>query len=88
MLVYIQKSQKMAIISLLCYILDNKLLCFWFQTNLLLVPARFAPLPISAITGTGTGELLDLVCSELKKFEVYSIYKNIVLTFVVDALFH
>ncbi|KAK3119184.1 hypothetical protein QOZ80_9BG0715390 [Eleusine coracana subsp. coracana] len=29
----------------------------------------FAPLPISAITGTGTGELLDLVCSELKKFE-------------------
>uniref|UniRef100_A0A8R7U770 GTPase Der n=2 Tax=Triticum urartu TaxID=4572 RepID=A0A8R7U770_TRIUA len=30
----------------------------------------FTPLPISAITGTGTGELLDMVCSELKKFEV------------------
>lgn len=29
------------------------------------------PLPISAISGTGTGELLDLVCSELKKNEVY-----------------
>uniref|UniRef100_N1QZQ0 GTPase Der n=1 Tax=Aegilops tauschii TaxID=37682 RepID=N1QZQ0_AEGTA len=29
----------------------------------------FTPLPISAITGTGTGELLDMVCSELKKFE-------------------
>ncbi|KAL6908050.1 hypothetical protein ACP4OV_002220 [Aristida adscensionis] len=29
----------------------------------------FSPLPISAITGTGTGELLDLVCSELRKFE-------------------
>lgn len=27
------------------------------------------PLPISAISGTGTGELLDLVCSELKKNE-------------------
>lgn len=30
----------------------------------------FSPLPISAITGTGTGDLLDLVCSELRKFEV------------------
>ncbi|XP_051181284.1 uncharacterized protein [Lolium perenne] len=29
----------------------------------------FTPVPISAITGTGTGELLDMVCSELKKFE-------------------
>ncbi|XP_044974751.1 GTPase Der isoform X1 [Hordeum vulgare subsp. vulgare] len=29
----------------------------------------FSPLPISAITGTGTGELLDMVSSELKKFE-------------------
>ncbi|KAL5830920.1 hypothetical protein ACOSQ4_016274 [Xanthoceras sorbifolium] len=29
----------------------------------------FSPLPISAISGTGTGELLDLVCSELKKVE-------------------
>lgn len=28
-----------------------------------------SPLPISAISGTGTGELLDLVCSELKKIE-------------------
>ncbi|XP_078429990.1 GTP-binding family protein [Wolffia australiana] len=29
----------------------------------------FTPLPISAISGTGTGDLLDLVCSELKKLE-------------------
>lgn len=28
-----------------------------------------SPLPISAVSGTGTGELLDLVCSELKRFE-------------------
>ncbi|MCL7026768.1 hypothetical protein MKW94_005655, partial [Papaver nudicaule] len=30
----------------------------------------YTPLPISAVTGTGTGELLDLVCSELKTVEV------------------
>ncbi|XP_030522639.1 GTPase Der [Rhodamnia argentea] len=29
----------------------------------------FSPLPISAISGSGTGELLDLVCSGLKKIE-------------------
>ncbi|KAK7262522.1 hypothetical protein RJT34_30096 [Clitoria ternatea] len=29
----------------------------------------FEPLPISAISGTGTGELLDLVCSGLQKIE-------------------
>lgn len=29
----------------------------------------FCPLPISAISGTGTGELLDLVCSGLEKVE-------------------
>ncbi|XP_034688332.1 GTPase Der-like isoform X3 [Vitis riparia] len=29
----------------------------------------FTPLPISAVSGTGTGELLDLVCSGLKKIE-------------------
>ncbi|CAN4121013.1 unnamed protein product [Withania somnifera] len=29
----------------------------------------FDPLPISALSGTGTGELLDLVCSEIKKVE-------------------
>lgn len=29
----------------------------------------FSPLPISAISGTGTGELLDLVCSRLGKVE-------------------
>ncbi|XP_074292507.1 uncharacterized protein LOC141619389 [Silene latifolia] len=29
----------------------------------------FSPLPISAISGTGTGELLDLVCSGLTKVE-------------------
>ncbi|CAI0450000.1 unnamed protein product [Linum tenue] len=30
----------------------------------------FSPLPISALSGTGTGELLDLVCSGLAKAEV------------------
>ncbi|KAL6966467.1 hypothetical protein U1Q18_032247 [Sarracenia purpurea var. burkii] len=29
----------------------------------------FQPLPISALSGTGTGELLDLVCSGLRKIE-------------------
>ncbi|TYJ20774.1 hypothetical protein E1A91_A08G019500v1 [Gossypium mustelinum] len=29
----------------------------------------FSPIPISALSGTGTGELLDLVCSGLKKTE-------------------
>ncbi|XP_068642499.1 uncharacterized protein [Aristolochia californica] len=29
----------------------------------------FSPIPISAISGTGTGELLDLVCSDLKTSE-------------------
>ncbi|CAN6454161.1 unnamed protein product [Victoria cruziana] len=29
----------------------------------------FSPLPVSAISGSGTGELLDLVCSELKVIE-------------------
>ncbi|KAK6138397.1 hypothetical protein DH2020_027871 [Rehmannia glutinosa] len=29
----------------------------------------FSPLPISAISGSGTGELLDSVCSQLKKIE-------------------
>ncbi|GLU19353.1 hypothetical protein SLE2022_356090 [Rubroshorea leprosula] len=29
----------------------------------------FSPLPISALSGTGTGELLDLVCSGLQKIE-------------------
>ncbi|XP_010257318.1 PREDICTED: uncharacterized protein LOC104597468 isoform X2 [Nelumbo nucifera] len=29
----------------------------------------FSPLPLSAVSGTGTGELLDVVCSELKKVE-------------------
>ncbi|KDP22086.1 hypothetical protein JCGZ_25917 [Jatropha curcas] len=29
----------------------------------------FSPLPISALSGTGTGELLDLVCSQLAKIE-------------------
>ncbi|GJN04988.1 hypothetical protein PR202_ga22576 [Eleusine coracana subsp. coracana] len=38
----------------------------WLRRN---YADKFAPLPISAITGTGTGELLDLVCSELTKFE-------------------
>ncbi|XP_058073613.1 uncharacterized protein LOC131222521 isoform X2 [Magnolia sinica] len=31
----------------------------------------FSPFPISAVTGTGTGELLDVVCSELKTIEKY-----------------
>ncbi|XP_020526293.1 uncharacterized protein LOC18439984 isoform X2 [Amborella trichopoda] len=29
----------------------------------------FTPIPISAVSGTGTGELLNLVCSELKTIE-------------------
>lgn len=29
-----------------------------------------SPLPISALSGTGTGELLDIVCAGLKKIEV------------------
>ncbi|XP_038974772.1 GTPase Der isoform X3 [Phoenix dactylifera] len=29
----------------------------------------FSPMPISALSGTGTGELLDVVCSELKNIE-------------------
>ncbi|XP_038901228.1 GTPase Der [Benincasa hispida] len=29
----------------------------------------FTPLPVSALSGTGTGELLDLVCSRLQKIE-------------------
>lgn len=37
-----------------------------------LVVFRFSPLPISAISGTGTGELLDIVCSGLKKNMVSS----------------
>lgn len=32
----------------------------------------FSPLPISAISGTGTGELLDLICSGLEKIEDYN----------------
>ncbi|XP_028554389.1 uncharacterized protein LOC110099390 isoform X4 [Dendrobium catenatum] len=31
----------------------------------------FTPLPISAISGTGTGDLLELVCSELQTIEKY-----------------
>ncbi|EOA30058.1 hypothetical protein CARUB_v10013165mg [Capsella rubella] len=30
----------------------------------------FTPIPISALSGTGTGELLDLVCSGLNKLEI------------------
>ncbi|KAL9296559.1 hypothetical protein ACSQ67_022455 [Phaseolus vulgaris] len=37
---------------------------------------RFEPLPISAISGTGTGELLDLVCSGLQKFEESNILEE------------
>ncbi|KAH0648279.1 hypothetical protein KY285_033527 [Solanum tuberosum] len=31
---------------------------------------RSNPLPIFAFSGTGTGELLDLICSRIKKVEV------------------
>ncbi|KAH0464044.1 hypothetical protein IEQ34_006830 [Dendrobium chrysotoxum] len=31
----------------------------------------FTPLPISAISGTGTGDLLELVCSELQTIEAF-----------------
>jgi len=54
--------------------------------HLMLFPARFSPLPISAITGTGTGDLLDLVCSELKKFEVWKlVYPNICFLMLFSA---
>ncbi|KAL0921702.1 hypothetical protein M5K25_008802 [Dendrobium thyrsiflorum] len=33
----------------------------------------FTPLPISAISGTGTGDLLELVCSELQTIEAFEI---------------
>uniref|UniRef100_A0A7N0TTE9 GTPase Der n=2 Tax=Kalanchoe fedtschenkoi TaxID=63787 RepID=A0A7N0TTE9_KALFE len=36
----------------------------------------FSPLPISAVSGTGTGELLDLVCSGLKKVENYESFTD------------
>ncbi|KAK7341636.1 hypothetical protein VNO80_24573 [Phaseolus coccineus] len=36
----------------------------------------FEPLPISAISGTGTGELLDLVCSGLQKVEESNILEE------------
>lgn len=45
---------------------------------------RFTPLPISALSGTGTGELLDLVCSGLEKIEVIWLYDLPLLT----ILFH
>lgn len=35
-----------------------------------------SPLPISAISGTGTGELLDFVCTELKKVEASENIEN------------
>ncbi|KAI3688205.1 hypothetical protein L1987_81915 [Smallanthus sonchifolius] len=36
----------------------------------------FSPLPISAVSGTGTGELLDLVCSSLGKIEDTDVQNN------------
>ncbi|KAF3338049.1 GTPase Der [Carex littledalei] len=35
-----------------------------------------SPLPISAISGSGTGDLLQEVCSELKKFEIMGDYEE------------
>ncbi|QCD88403.1 GTP-binding protein [Vigna unguiculata] len=37
----------------------------------------FEPLPVSAISGTGTGELLDLVCSGLQKVEESNILDEV-----------
>ncbi|KAK1429114.1 hypothetical protein QVD17_11316 [Tagetes erecta] len=36
----------------------------------------FTPLPISAVSGTGTGELLDLVCTGLGKIEESDVQNN------------
>ncbi|KAD4384248.1 hypothetical protein E3N88_24416 [Mikania micrantha] len=36
----------------------------------------FSPLPISAVSGTGTGELLDLVCTGLGKIEDSDVQNN------------
>lgn len=44
------------------------LYCLSFESS------RYSPFPISALSGTGTGELLDLVCTELKTIEVRSPY--------------
>ena len=44
---------------------------------------RLSPLPISAISGTGTGELLDLVCSGLKKIEVCYFFLSFFFSWVL-----
>lgn len=44
------------------------LYCLYFESS------RYSPIAISALSGTGTGELLDLVCAELKTIEVHSPY--------------
>lgn len=46
---------------------DEKFIVLFFSPLL-----RFSPLPISAITGTGIEELLDLVCSGIEKIEVFA----------------
>ncbi|KAK7318467.1 hypothetical protein RJT34_03169 [Clitoria ternatea] len=49
--------------SVIIFLVDGQLIgcCGYY--------VRFEPLPISAISGTGTGELLDLVCSGLQNIE-------------------
>lgn len=46
---------------------------------------RFSPLPISAISGSGTGELLDLVCSQLEKMEVKLLVHHAENCFIVKS---
>lgn len=59
---------------------DLKALCLFICLVLIisaiyLPPTRFEPMPISALKGTGTGELLDLVCSGLTEIEVIGSWK-------------
>lgn len=51
-----------ASLSVIC---SNQQVGFYDYYNI-----RFEPFPVSAISGTGTGELLDLVCSGIQKVEV------------------
>jgi hypothetical protein len=64
-LVFSLSMQKLAVFVFVCCL-----------AHLSIIPARFTPVPISAITGTGTGDLLDMVCSELKKFEVLQYFSD------------
>ena len=61
-------------------------LCFGYSI-------RLSPFPISAISGTGTGELLEVLCSGLKKIKVCDLFIffgdwNTVFLLLVEDLKH